>query len=571
MTHKRANTPTGPETASSVMTRPTSLSEEASNQSLDVRILGTLQTIPGHGEKKGFFPEKTLVNLIDQESIREQLEQCSMDLSPRVIERWSQRICGLGKEHLSFKKVFTLLVLMDKAADIPLFLEESVSDDKLPLQRLPRKEENIFDLAFKPNTMDCKVSPLQCFRGWKPAAIRNFEEWQWSTSAAFFPRGQYKDVPHFNFEDERPLPFTKDSRFNWGPAQERLEYDGGFSSVFKVQIHPEHHDLHGFHDNSPLSAFKDTGKQCLSGSDSSCHQDQTQKFAIKRLLSHDEEEFKREADTLKRFSDGSYLHLVSLLATYQQYKRYYLVFPCARGDLKEYWSKQNPQPETDIDTVQWVAKQCRGIAEGLGQIHRYVSKYSKEAGVPTEELYGKHGDIKPQNILWFNDRHHRKGILKITDFGLAEFKTSLSTFCRPQTRMVVSPSYRAPECDLSNGVGRSSDIWALGCVYLEMITWLLGGRILMEEFFKVRLAIDPHWENMRTDAFFECIPDADSPSAQLKSTVKEVCGHSLLMSFTKHSMLLLTKLLSSSIRSFVLMNGVQSIQETFWISLRHIC
>jgi hypothetical protein len=470
--HERTDPLRSPELASSVPTDHISASKEAVTQALDVRILGKLRNIPGHGEKKGFFPEKTLTNLMDQASISEQLKQHPVNLSPEVIETWSRRICGLGEEKLSFKKVFTLLVLIDKVTDIPLFLDELVSDDKLPLQKVPRQEQNIFDLAFSTNTLDRTASPLQCFQGWRPAVVRSFEEWQWPTLAPFFPRVQYREVPHFNFEDERPLPFTKDSRFGKASAQEKTEFEGGFSSVFKVQIHPEHHDLHDIHDNNQATAFESTGRQCALGANSSRHQDQTQEFAIKRLLSRDEEEFKREAETLRKFSDGTYLHLISLLATYEQYKSFYLVFPCARGDLKDYWSRQNPQPEMDIETVQWVAKQCHGIAEGLGQVHRYVSIYSSQRGVSSEKLYGKHGDIKPENILWFNDSHHAKGILKITDFGLAEFKTSLSTFCRPQTRVVVSPSYRAPESDISQGVGRSSDIgpWA-ACIW----KWSHGG------------------------------------------------------------------------------------------------
>lgn len=522
LTHDHSNATMNPELDSPVPVGNLSAFEEADNQPLDVDILGTLGSIPGHREKKGFFPEKTLVNLINQASISKQLKQCFKDCSSSTIEAWSLRICGHGEGTLTFKKVFALLVIQDKVADIPLFLEELVSDDKLPLQKLPRKEKNIFDLAFSANAVDGEVSPLQCFLGWKPAAVRSFEEWQWTTLAPFFPRGQYKKVPHFNFEDERPLPFTKDSRFDQGLTQERPEFDGGFSSVFKVEIHPDHHDFHDVRDDNRLAGLLKAGEHCAVSSGSPWHRDQTQMFAIKCLVSRDEEEFKREAETLRKFSDGTYLHLISLLATYQQHKRFYLVFPCARGDLKDYWSRQNRQPTMDIETVQWVAKQCCGIAEGLGQVHRYVSIYSRQCGVSTENLYGKHGDIKPENILWFEDRQHPKGILKITDFGLAEFKTSLSTFCRPQTRMVVSPSYRSPECDLSNGVGRSSDIWALGCVYLEMVTWLLGGWPLMKYFIQVRTSIDPNWGDIPTDAFFECIPGPDSPLAQLKKTVKEV-------------------------------------------------
>lgn len=44
-------------------------------------------------------------------------------------------------------------------------------------------------------------------------------------------------------------------------------------------------------------------------------------------------------------SANAHEHLISLLATYEQYKRFYLIFPCANFDLKGYWEKRNPKPK----------------------------------------------------------------------------------------------------------------------------------------------------------------------------------------------------------------------------------
>jgi hypothetical protein len=102
------------------------------------------------------------------------------------------------------------------------------------------KKTGIFDLGRRGDP----TVPLECFHGWTALAIRRFEEWQWSTISPFFARGKgRKNVAHFRLQDQIILPFTSDSRRD-ADAYERLEFEGGFSQVFKVDIHPEHHDFH---------------------------------------------------------------------------------------------------------------------------------------------------------------------------------------------------------------------------------------------------------------------------------------------------------------------------------------
>jgi serine/threonine protein kinase len=144
-----------------------------------------------------------------------------------------------------------------------------------------------------------------------------------------------------------------------------------------------------------------------------------------------------------------------------------------------------------------------------------------------EQLYGRHGDIKPANVLLFNDpnEHDNIGTLKLTDFGLAEFSALHSRSYKPKSKVATSPSYRPPECDLHNGViGRSYDIWTLGCLYLEFITWLLGGWELIEEFTEKRAAFDPMWHDIPTDTFFEIVKCSatGTPGAMIKPAVTNV-------------------------------------------------
>lgn len=218
---------------------------------------------------------------------------------------------------------------------------------------------------------------------------------------------------------------------------------------------------------------------------------------------------------LKKFSGDAHPHLISLLATYERDETFYLIFPWAEADLMTYWKSQNPDPTFDTETVIWLAEQCRGIADGLTKLHKYETDLQDHAEAPQlpkircevdshephkpGQLYGRHGDIKPENILWFpseNGSRH-KGILKISDFGLSELHTRYSK--TKESRVANSPTYRPPECDMSRKIIKQSyDIWTLGCLYLEFIAWALGGWALVAKFASQR-------RSTKSDSFFEIL------------------------------------------------------------------
>lgn len=83
-----------------------------------------------------------------------------------------------------------------------------------------------------------------------------------------------------------------------------------------------------------------------------------------------------------------------------------------------------------------------------------------------------HRDIKGANLLVNND-----GILKIADFGLANFCSS--SHKQPLTSRVVTLWYRPPELLLgATDYGVSVDLWSVGCVFAEllMLKPILQGR-----------------------------------------------------------------------------------------------
>lgn len=82
----------------------------------------------------------------------------------------------------------------------------------------------------------------------------------------------------------------------------------------------------------------------------------------------------------------------------------------------------------------------------------------------------KHADLKPSNILIKDNRVY------LADFGCATNFEGSQLSTSPEQRVTGTPVYRPPE---SGTPGRAGDIFALGCVFSEMLT-VRQGRTLAE-------------------------------------------------------------------------------------------
>lgn len=203
-------------------------------------LLGSLLECENQQREKGFFPNSTFTTLINEEVVGEELQRWRefRRLGSANLQGLTETICG----NRSFRKIFALLVIVGKVLCIETFITDGVTDDDLPLCKVSRLGSYLFGLGRKRNP----PTALSCFESWGPSSIRSFEEWQWTVLAPTFERGQRKDVKHIVLSHKHPLPFTKDSRLDLDDTISQ----GGHSTVFKVEIHPDHHNF-----NAPVVSY----------------------------------------------------------------------------------------------------------------------------------------------------------------------------------------------------------------------------------------------------------------------------------------------------------------------------
>ena len=169
-------------------------------------------------------------------------------------------------------------------------------------------------------------------------------------------------------------------------------------------------------------------------------------FARKQMLSRTRDQkrsIQREVIIMARLKHP---HVIHFVASYQQMNSVnYLIRPVADCNLLQYMTGRYSGPEYRSEMEGWFS--C--LASGLQYLHN--------CGV-------RHRDIKPSNMLLSKSR------ILYTDFG--------SSNMIPDDDSLESESadfterYAAPEVFRGHR-GRAADVFALGCVYYEMLSFLL--------------------------------------------------------------------------------------------------
>jgi serine/threonine protein kinase len=455
---------------------------------------------------KFFIPRRPLEQILDEDTVRQALQDSAPSLGPDDAARCARRICApdrFREQGASFRKIFTILVLSDMISSSLSFLEFGVDDSNLPMPN-PKHFKLYSPDDAKEDNEDRLQSWHSLVNRLRPSQRHLFFMLQWSVMAPVFE--SVDRVTHFSFSYDCILPFLKQDRDTLDLKSSQARY-GGYSEIRQIKIHPDHYNF-GEYGVSMLAISANVSLP-LTQVNNPNHL-----FALKRLHTTDNRDLGREVDVLKRFRNVA--RIIQLLATFEVYgdidqqssRTYYLIFPWAAGDLLTFWEARQSLV-ADYRIVPWISEQCYELAKALSTIHQDANDQDPGEG---ERLYGRHGDIKPSNILWFPPCM-RAGVedigqLVIGDFGLGQFHSQESRSAVDPSSLARSPSYRPPEFDKKENISRKIDIWSLGCTFLEFITWfLMGFDAVSKQFPQARS--EPDIYDIGADTFFRIVKDHD--------------------------------------------------------------
>ena len=238
-------------------------------------------------------------------------------------------------------------------------------------------------------------------------------------------------------------------------------------------------------------------------------------FALKEFRdrpNRGDHDFQRELKILDELRKYPLRHIVTHLATWTHQGRYYMLFPYAQCNLRQYMKWVQFGAPTK-EKIIWLIRQFRGLAEALKGIHDLTGAGPLQSTPDLitrpvgERRAGYHHDLKPENILFYE----ATGDFEISDFGSGKVHTY-----RSGSHNTPSPhgtlTYEPPEAAGAGGTSRPYDMWSLGCVFLELLVWAVLGFPAVEEFRKKRL--DRRYPESFTatyedDAFWQMLPNRD--------------------------------------------------------------
>jgi serine/threonine protein kinase len=222
-------------------------------------------------------------------------------------------------------------------------------------------------------------------------------------------------------------------------------------------------------------------------------------FAIKTLHKDTEQLFKKEWEILKQFSGLNHPHLITALSAFRQAGKLNFIFPYARSDFERH--KEFSNPPQGRGGALWIAAQLEGLIGAIDTMHnpKHLHRHLDPTAI---KKYCRHSDIKCDNVLCFRKAGTKdEVILVISDFGLSEINSDKSRSNIPNQKVPPVPGYRPPECDIEGGtISRAFDIWTIGCLFLELVTWFLGGPQYVKKFEKRRTT--PFINGSKNNIFF---------------------------------------------------------------------
>ncbi|OWY42226.1 kinase-like protein [Alternaria alternata] len=427
---------------------------------------------------ESIFNARSIATLLDEQYCMtkdEELRKKFESIVNPVLGRYRRRILGI-------------LVFMSHVEHIESFIREDIWDDDLPLERPAGNRIGRFRTRISEND--------SLMQDWRRDDIELFCLYQ----RMFF-------VPFFDIRENQLCAY--ELGFNIRLPWKTYDYktNGGSGIIHKVEIHPSHHNF-----SRPNSKINPV-------------------FALKAIEAGGHQAYSDELSALEKSCAKAQeeKHLIKLLLTFRHQDKFYLLFEWADGNLEEFWEKHPSKPPSFLDE-RWAAEQCLGLAKAVIRIHGLTTWQKEERSSPAGSFleadrdWGRHGDIKPENILWFKEHLHHRNLLVMSDLGLTRYHSQFSKSIIPRSHIDgYSSAYRPPELDMDERISQKYDIWSLGCVFLEFCVWYLQGHDEVEHFRWQRYKEDLWtYEGVESEKFFNVhSPKYGHKEPYVKKAVKE--------------------------------------------------
>jgi serine/threonine protein kinase len=358
--------------------------------------------------------------------------------------------CNLENRLPRARKIIAILVLIGRSRTIEELLSEELTDEDLPLSQ---------NGAYLHSDSSKKI--FKSFRTWEWPAIIDFMEKQWVVIE-----------PSVKVDASRNLPLESHCALSmlFSSCVKITTDKPSTAHVYKAALRPE--SQHKFADSvSLLRLPPHTSTTADLNSQTSARNPGPVYVALKTFIRDQTpvEDFVKERDILNRIISKGIKnnHLIKHLFSCDKIPC--IIFPWADGgDLVDFWQRKCQRAPGDF---LWSLRQIAGLAHALVDLH--------------DRLNCRHGDLKPANILCFNEKG--VDVLKIADVGVSRIH-SLATGLREGVTITSRSTevYQGPEFKSQTPRSRRYDCWSMGCIILEFIVWLLYDFQALQSFLHAR-------------------------------------------------------------------------------------
>lgn len=266
--------------------------------------------------------------------------------------------------------------------------------------------------------------------------------------------------------------------------------------------------------------------------------------------------FLRELRNLCILSSARNECIVQLLGAYTQENSFNLIFPLvSSGNLHQLFHSDSPSHWPIMASEESIVMALSGLASALVTMHEFTTE--------NIHMIGCHRDLKPANILVDDKR------FLLADFGLSRIIYSQES--SSSTAPNIVGDFIAPEHEdrdfTRNPIGRSSDIWAFGCMTLMLLVFMQKGKRGLDELERKRRVEGPNYAHHYFHDYDRLNPGLKDP-AHLLASIQSAPVQGLLHLVEKILVLDKTlrpkaKAIDTHIRCLIIHTYSEDIERTF--------